>query len=295
MEPVVTRSIAGACLALVVVIGLWVGSRLTLGTADAVSVVLAKRVDPDQAQREALKQEASYADSAAYYQTRIDEAVARHELPAPSLERLRQPNTFFHVASESDPATIGPGQSFRRAGLEIEVEIEAIEVQQRGVTTTSNHTLAVVRNIGDKPLAYFLRLRAASGDCAGRARTRWDTMALVPDEEAELSICAGKHAVEVIDLRVMEVTPLGALWVSKVPPQAVGHDDFVAHAHQPGEGIEMCAEIPAVEFAARIEAGEAQWEDIVDYYSRHDCEHYRWWPGYTRIAEPLDSLPVVAD
>ena len=293
MEPIVTRSIAGACLALALIIGGWVGSRLTLETGDAVSVALAKRVDPDQAQREALKQEASYEDSETFYQTRIDEAVARHELPAPSLDRLRQPNTFFHVTSKGDPATIEPGATFGRAGLEIEVEVEEIKVEQRGVSKTGQHTLALLRNVGDKPLAYFLRLRSADGDCQGRALTRWDTMALLPDEQAELSICSGEHAVEVVDLRVMEVTELGALWVSKVPPQAVGHDDFVARAHQPGTGIEMCAEIPAVEFAARIEAGEAQWEDIVDYYSRHDCEHFRWWPGYTRIVDPLDSLPVV--
>ncbi|PRP90152.1 hypothetical protein ENSA5_67700 [Enhygromyxa salina] len=293
MEAIATRSIAGGALALSLLIGGWSGSRLTLDLADAVDVALAKRVDPDEAQRKALEREASYQDSEAYYQTHIDEAVARFELSAPSRQRLLEPNTFYHVASPGDLRTIEPGATLREAGLEIGVKIEEIKVKKRGVTTRTKHTLATLANVGELPLAYFLDMRSQTGSCQVRAIGRYNTMVLRPGERAEISVCSGEHAVEIVDLRIMEVTELGALWVSKVPPQAVGHDELGARSHFAGEGVPMCAEIPAVAFASRIDAGEVEWEDIVDFYSRHDCEHYRWWPGYRRISAPLERLPAM--
>jgi hypothetical protein len=295
MDVVVSRSVAGAALALALALGGWTGARMTLATADAVDVALAQKIDPEQAQREALEKEASYRSSETFYQTRVDEAVARYEIPAPAHSRLLEPNTFFHVASPGDTRTIQPGKALREAGFEIRVRTESIEVERRGIRTKNTHTLAKLENTGDKPLAYFLRLRSRDGDCQIRALTRYDAMVLLPDERAEISVCSGEHAVEVLDLRLMEVTELGALWVSKVPPQAVGHDQLGARSHFPGPGIEMCAEIPANDIAGRIAVGETSWEDVVDFYSRHDCEVYRWWPGYRRIVEPLAALPVVPD
>ena len=173
------------------------------------------------------------------------------------------------------------------------VRTEIIETERRGMRTKNEHTLVDVENVGTVPLAYFLDLRAREGECQVRALTRFDAMALLPGEKGEISICAGSHEVEIRDFRVMEVTEIGALWVSKVPALAVGYDQVVARSHFAGLGIEMCAELPAAEFAGRINAGEVAWEDIVDFYSRHDCEHYRWWPGYKRIIEPLAALPAI--
>ena len=293
METVATRSMAGAGLALSLIIGGWTASRLTLDTAAAAESVMARRISPEQAQRQALESEASYASNEVLYQTRIADAVAKHGVAAPSQERLLAPNTFFHVASLSDPRILTPGASLTKAGLQIRVRTMVIETERRGMRTKSEHTLVDVQNVGEVPLGYFLDVRAREGECQVRALTRFDAMALLPGEKGEISICSGSHDVEIRDLRIMELTELGALWVSKIPALAVGYDPVIARSHSPGAGIEMCAELPAIEFASRIKAGELAWEDIIDFYSRHDCEHYRFWSGYERIVEPLASLPVV--
>ena len=164
MEPVVTRSIAGAGLALSLVVGGLVGSRLTLDTRDEVALIMARRIDPDQAQRKALEQEASYQDSEEFFQLRVDEAVAAHEVAAPEAGRLLQPNTFFHVASPGDPKLVAAGKSMREGGLQIRVKVEEIEVERRGLRTKNQHTIAQLQNVGASPLAYFLALR--SGICS---------------------------------------------------------------------------------------------------------------------------------
>ena len=292
METVVTRSIAGAGLALSLAVGGWITSRLTLDTKAAVETTMARRVSPEQAQRQALELESSYATSEAYYQTRIDDAVAEHGVTAPGREQLLAPNTFFHVASPSDPRFLAVGASLREGGLQLRVRTEIIEIERRGMRTKNEHTLVDIENVGATPLAYFVDLRAKGRDCNVRALTRFNAMALRPGEQGELSVCAGTHEVEIRDLRIMEVTELGALWVSKVPALAVGYDEVIARSHFAGPGVPMCAEISAAEFANRIRNNEVAWEDLIDFYSRHDCEHYRWWPGYERIVEPLTSLPA---
>lgn len=294
MDAILSRSVAGAGVALSLALGGWMASRLTLDVAAAAETTLARRITPKQAQRQKLALEASYASSEALYQTRIDDAVAEHGVTAPSREQLLAPNTFFHVASLSDPRRLAPGASLREGGLSLRVRTEVIATERRGMRTKSEHTLVDVENVGATPLAYFVDLRVPAGDCQVRALTRFDAMALLPGEKGEFSVCAGNHEVEIRDLRIMEVTELGALWVSKVPPLAVGYDTVVARSHFAGSGIPMCAEISATEYVNRLKAGEVAWEDLIDFYSRHDCEHYRWWPGYRRIVEPLASLPAVA-
>lgn len=293
MEMIATRSIAGAGLFLSLALGAWVTSRLTLDIKATIETTMARRISPEQAQRQALELEASYASSEALYQTHIDDAVTEHGVTAPSREQLLAPNTFFHVASHSDPKYLAVGASMRESGLQLRVRTEIIETERRGMRTKNEHTLVDVENVGSVPLAYYLDLRAREGECQVRALTRFDAMALLPGEKGEISICAGSHEVEIRDFRIMEVTELGALWVSKVPALAVGYDHVVARSHFAGPGVQMCAELPAAEFANRIKGGEIAWEDLIDFYSRHDCEHYRWWPGYKRIVEPLAALPAI--
>ncbi|PRQ02617.1 hypothetical protein [Enhygromyxa salina] len=295
MEATATRSAAGMGLVMVVLLGGWVSTRMTLDTGDAVDVALAKRIDPDQAQRKALAQTASYQNSEEFYQTSIDDTVALHELAPVEPTRLLQPNAFFHVASPGDPRSIPLGTSITEAGLQISVKAEEVQVERRGMQTKNVHTFALFKNVSHEPLAYFVRMRSRAGDCQIRAQTRYNAMVLQPGELAEISVCSGQHEVELTELRVMEVSQIGARWLSKIPPQAVGHDNLSSRSHFPGGGVEMCAEVPAVEFSRKIDAGEAKWEDIIDFYSRHDCEHYRWWPGYRRITSPLTSLPAVPD
>jgi hypothetical protein len=295
MDAIVTRSIAGLGLALSLTIGGWTASRLTLDLEAKVDTTMARRISPEQAQRKALELEASYATSEALYQTHIDDAVAQHGVAAPNRERLLAPNPVTLVASHSEPRYVAVGASLREAGFELRVRTEIMETERRGIRTKNEHTLVDVENVGTTPFAYFIDIRAKTGECQVRALTRLDAMALLPGEKGEISICAGSHEVEIRDLRIMEVTEVGALWVSKVPAGAVGYDDVIARSHFAGNGIETCAEIPVAEFANRIKANEVAWEDLVDFYSRHDCEHYRWWPGYKRVVEPLTTLPVVQE
>ena len=292
-----TRAIAGAALGLSLLIGGWTASDLTLATGAQVEAVMSKQVDPKTAQRKALAREASYEQSEAFYETRVEVAMAIYgdEAPAtPSLEDLRQPNTFYQPITPGSPRSLGAGESLREGPLAMSVQVEELIADQRGIRSKTKHTLAKVRNQGSVPVAYFLDLRKeGGGECRVRALTRFDAMVLEPGEQAEISICSGEHRVEVTDLRILELTAPGAIWIDKIPPQAVGLSTTVTRAHEPGRNIVMCTELPVADYAKRIAEGTLRWEDLIDFYSRHDCEQFRPPTDYRRAVEPLASLPVV--
>lgn len=289
-----TRSIAVAALGLSLVVGGWTGWRLTRGTAAEVEAALAEQVDAETAQREALQRKAAYEDSEAYYETRIAEAVEAHGVEAPTLDRLRQANTLYHPVSLSAPKVLEAGSARSFGPLRLRVVTRELTLEQGGIRTKNIHTLLVLENTGELPLAYRLGARKASaGKCSVRALTRFDAVVIDPGAKLEISICGGEHAVEITELRMLELTELGALWVRQIPALALGVSRETAKVHDPGAKIEQCTELPITDYQRWLATQQAAWEDIVDFYSRHDCNSYRWWKGYERAVEGVESLPVL--
>jgi hypothetical protein len=292
MDPGVSRAIAGVALISSLGVGGWTGLQLTTASGATVDELMSSRITVEQAQRQALAAEASYAGSETMYMAHVDDAVREHGVTAPSRERLLAPNPVFRPASPSKPKKIANESSWTVHGLKIQVVTEIVETELRGIRTKNQHTIAKLENVGTEPFAYYVDLHAGDNVCKVRTLSRFNAMALLPGEKGEISICAGVHEVEVRDLRIMHVTELGALWVSKVPALAVGYDSVVARSHTAGRGVDMCAELPANELAGKIEDGVLAWEDLIDFFSRHDCEHYRWFASYRRADAPLTQLPV---
>jgi hypothetical protein len=155
------------------------------------------------------------------------------------------------------------------------------------------HSIATIQNTSDTPVAYFLAI-TAKGNEECRGSRKHNAMALLPGESAEVLACPGKESFVVEDLRVLEVTPIGYVYVSKLPPTAVGHTAEVARAHTGANVAESCSQIPAVKIASRIQGGELAWEDLVDYFSRHNCERHAFPAAYRRTTEPITKFPYKA-
>jgi hypothetical protein len=296
MEPLTTRLIAGAGLLVALALGGWLSGGLTDEQAAKAKEILALEVAPEQAREQALAHPPSYTETAVYYRTELESTVAELGMTVDVevlLDRLRQPNTFYHPITRSAPVVLKAGEVRTEHGVEITAIQEELRTQRSGLETTSAHTLLRLHNRGSLPLAYRLVARTNDGgDCKTRAITQYDALVLGPDEQARISVCPGNHEIEILDLRLMEVTELGARWIRQVPGEALGLDEVAVRSNKPSKHVPPCAGVGARESAQQLEQGAAQWEDVVDYYSRHDCNIYRWPPGYTRIVEPLAELPA---
>ena len=260
--------------------------------AAAQAVIEAKaepKVEDLLAEFEAPKSVEEYA---ALYEAHVAKASKLAGIPPLALAELRKPNAYYNPVSRSSPKILGPSKSMREGPLTLKVRVSTLSIDRRNIRSKGLHTILDIHNTGSVPLAYRLLMRKADGgECMSPALINYDAIVIEPDQHFEISVCSGQQKVEIIDLRMLEVTQLGALWLRQLPPQALGLIGMAARAHDPGPGVYHCTE-DAAELTRAIEEGEIAWEDIVDYYSRHDCALYPWWSAYERAEQPLASLPA---
>ena len=292
MEPTLVRR--GLAAASVLVVG-GVGASMSGAPARASRArqdeIVASAKSAKQAEAEALSRDLNYKSGARFYASRVAQDLARHELATLSVDDIAQPQPFFDELSE--PVTLRPGKTWRSPHLQVKASVEKVRFRQRGAIVGARHSVATVQNVGKTPIAYFLKVGAGDGrTCKARGARMHNAMALLPGERAEVAVCAGGGPVRIEEVWVLETTPLGAIYFSRVPPIAVGYDPVTSQAHRPQHSDPMCVRMPAVQIHNRIQASELRWQDVADFYTRHPCDQYQLPEGYRHATEALPSLPA---
>lgn len=228
----------------------------------------------------------------ALYLERASATATALEVDAPSLDELLAPNTFEHLVTHGKPVVIAPGGRKTIGALSFKVRVETLNLERRGIRSKGQHTMLVVENTTDQPLAYRLSVRKATvGECRSPVMFHYDAMVIDPGETAEVSVCSGRQSAEIIDLRTLAVSKVGARWIRQLPAKAVGNDDMAVTSHEVSEDIEMC-DMGSDETSRAIKENLVKWEDVIDFYSRHDCRHYPWAPQHRLATAPIEKLPI---
>lgn len=291
MDAVVrNRLIAGAALLVVFLIGYSLSGETTAEVEEKVDRIRASEKSPEQAQAEALARTHKYKETNEFFAKELAGDFESFAVAPIDIATLRKPNAYEHLVTE--PKVLAPGNAFNSSRLNVKAVIEQVKYRREGAEVNARHAIAKVRNVSDVPVAYYLRVRSADrGECKVRGSRTHNAMTLLPGETADVVVCAGTGGLEILDLRVLEVTPIGHVYLSKLPPGAVGYDAVSARSHQPGRKIELCSQVPSVKLANLIKAGTVEWQDIADFYSRHNCERGQYVDGYRHATEDLAALP----
>ncbi len=285
----VHRITAAAGLLSVVAAGVfWVAAK-TDTSAQKTRTLLAREVPAEDARARAMARNHNSAGSRSYFDAELQADLEAFSLAPMSIDILAEPNRFSLPITKRRSLTIGG--ELRGDHVRIEVVEKKISAQSQGISVNRLHSLVVARNVGDVPIAYFLDVKATGDDACDGSR-RHNAMALRPGESAEVLACPGRRQFHVSELRVLELTPIGHVYVSQLPPEIVGYPAFVSRAHTGGSGVQPCTQLPAAQLNSRIRSGELQWEDIVDFFSRHSCARHSFVPGYRRATATLSQLPV---
>lgn len=293
VEILAQRILSGVALAGV----LGYGGYATTAAADAskqrVSEIRSREQSADQAEAKAMARDLRFKADERYYLGELNEDYGKFGLDPMSIDALRKPNRAFHPIRK--PMKLKPGRGWASKHVRVRASIEKVTFQQHGAKIAAKHAVATIKNISKVPIAYFMKVTSADlGECPTRGARSHNAMALRPGESAEVVVCAGKGSVLVNDLRVMEITPIGYVYLSMVPPQAVGHDAVTSRAHRPDDKIPSCSSVPAVQIARGIRSGQFAWEDVVDFYSRHNCDRFQYVHGYKMATGPVEQLPVTS-
>lgn len=226
------------------------------------------------------------------FELRLGEDLTRFGLAPLSVQDLGQPNPYFNELEK--PVLLAPGKSWSSPHLRIRARLDKVNYIQHGARVSSNHVIARAENISKGPIAYRLKMRGEAGKCEVRGAREHNAITLRPRESAEIVVCAGRDRIRLESLEVLEVTDLGHHYLSQLTPLALGSDSTTAAAHKPVVNVNACTDIDSKTLAAYLQAGTAQWADVVDFYSRHSCHRLEFFPGYRRVETALPALPVVA-
>ncbi len=161
-----------------------------------------------------------------------------------------------------------------------EPPIDAAGLRLSAVATGGTLAL-VIENRATADLAYRVvtRVRPDAG-CARRDVEPYNANVVGRGGREIRSECTYRDgmSLEITRVESIELPPLSAYYVSKVPPRALGADARLAVGHEPelpGGGL-VCNIAVSQALRSGLDGGAIQWRDLVDFYARHRCETYQF-------------------
>lgn len=216
----------------------------------------------------------------------VDKDAAVAGVPAPTREEMVR-----KLVSRSDEGrrSIAPGsEPLDAAGLRL-------------TATASGGTLSlVIENQTDRHLAYHVATRVTPASaCTQRDVFPHNAHVIAPRGREERSECGYQDgmALAIDGVETLELAPLQAYYLSRVPPMALGADARLARGHDPDlpGGQAVCGLTPSQSLRSAVENGEVAWRDLADFYARHRCDTYRFPMGYRAFTRNGERpLPAAA-
>jgi hypothetical protein len=175
---------------------------------------------------------------------------------------------------------VAPGEApIEMAGLRLTARIED-DIGSRRLLVLR------IKNLTARSLAYHVVTapRPDGAGCNQRSILAHNALVLEPSAELVRSECSYRPGMSLAIERVetLELDPLMALYVSRLPPRAVGIEPRLALGHAPvlPNTWSMCGSMAAQSVRAAMERGQITWRDLVDFYARHRCGTYNFVEGY---------------
>ena len=176
----------------------------------------------------------------------------------------------------------------------------ALEVAGLRLTAiASRGTLSLrVENRTERDVAYHVVTRPSPASaCTRRDLLPHNAQVIAKGGREERSECEYHDgmSLEIDRIESIELAPLQAYYVSRVPPIALGSEPRLARGHEPElpAGQAICNLTPSQAQRAAIENGAVTWRDLVDFYARHRCDTYRF-PTYYRAFMKDGEMPLPA-
>jgi hypothetical protein len=231
-----------------------------------------------------------------YYKATVEETAKKYKLAPPTIEAMAAPLAYSDELSAA--RTMKPDKD----QLDTRHLHLVTHVSKEWSTTGSaqrlrvDHLLLSITNKSDRPIAYHVEtVMPDTARCKNKAALAQNAVALKPGETIQRSECMwGKGlGLEVKKIEVLELTDLGYFYTSRLLPAQVLLGERATAGHVPPDKLKPCNFVPWREIHAASEVkGGTQWGDVLDFYARHDCDEYSYFPSYRRWTA-TGELPAV--
>ncbi len=234
----------------------------------------------------------SYRYKEGFYRSLVEEDAQRLKLNKPVLKEFRQSNPYF--AEFTGNQTLKPGGKLETTHLRLQVIKQKIWVGEVGQGFRTSHLVLKITNKTDKHLAYYVVSRV-KGRCDNKGIIPHNAIALHPHQEIKRTECLFNQAssLSIKKVEVMEVSLLGYHYISRLDPKRIQFSARTSEGHFiEKNGLPQCKMVPWQIIQLAFQRSEGQWKDVIDFYTRHNCDEYSFFRGYTWSRKPIERLPV---
>jgi len=176
------------------------------------------------------------------------------------------------------------------AGLRLSVELDG----------SPKSLVLVIENLGETDLAYQIVTRPTGNPAACHSREifRYDANVVGTRRRERRSECTNRDGLELRIERVetMELNPLSAWYVSRLPAGVLTTDARLTKGHAPLNQAPLCNVVMSQGVRSGLASGQIEWRDLVDFYARHRCDTYHFPMGYKAFRKsgerPLPAVEV---
>ncbi len=224
----------------------------------------------------------------------VEEDAKRFGVPAPSLEELSRP---FPYADELEgrPSKLRLGAPIETPHLRISLEIAKHKATLEGQTFATEHLVLRIENRSARHLAYRIDTAVPEAKkCLMKGDLPHNAIVLEPRQTIVRSECLLRRhkSVDLQRIEVMELPPLAAVYASRLPATATLYDPRIAAGHVPLAGALCPQTFSWRELRDGLSRKDFGWRDVIDFYARHSCEEYSFFPSYRQRTDPAAPLPA---
>jgi hypothetical protein len=233
--------------------------------------------------------------SATIYRAALEQDAHAFGIPPTPYEEMAKPFTYFDEWSGDRALKVGAVMETPHLHLQLVVRKEAGTMA--GQLYRADHMVLTIQNRSDGYLAYRIQTRVPDEPrCETKGDAPHNAIVLAPHQTIRRTECLYRsdERITVRRIEVMEIPPLGAYYVSRMPPGLILYGRRTSAGHVPLAGSLCPQTFSWRDIRDGADRGELGWRDVIDFYARHNCEEYSFFRSYrhrTGTDEPLPARP----
>lgn len=233
--------------------------------------------------------------SAALYRALLEQDAKGLGVPIPVAAAWAAPFPYFDELPRK--RHLRGGETLRTGHLSLSLQVRRIEGAVEGQSFRADHLVLKIENPTGHYLAYRVITEVPNAArCEAKGIVDHDAIALRPHETIARSECLLQKGggVTLARVEVLEIPALSYYYVSRLDPALVLYDPRTAAGHTVPRSTACPQTFSWRDIRDGAERGEIAWRDILDFYARHNCDEYAFYPGYRYRADAALPLPARA-
>jgi hypothetical protein len=230
------------------------------------------------------------------YRALVETDAHSFKVPIPSLSDLGRPNTYFEELRGHRKLKVK--SQLETPHLRMALSVARKTAHLEGQSYAVDHLVLKIENRSGRYLAYRVQTSVADKlKCGSKGDLPHNALVLEPHQTIERTECLyrAKETLDVTRAEVIELPPLSAYYVSRLPPNPTLYEARTSSGHVPLAGSPCPQTFSWKEIQEGIDRKLIDWKDVIDFYARHSCDEYSFFKDYryrTNAGDPLPARPL---